>query len=224
MNSFHRLLYVALLSLLPLSLAAQGGWHVQNPWPSASSLTGISMRSSQSAVAVGYNGVVIATIDGGKSWRNLDVGLHHHLYGVQFIDEMNGHIVGLDGVILATSDGGESWSEQKSGVGDYLNAVSFSDPLHGLVVGGTLIPSGSILQTSDGGSTWTKRATPKNTAWNDVCFRDGRNCWVAGESGVILHSSNGGVDWAVQRSGGLRLTSIAFCDSLHGAALGDEGV
>lgn len=69
--------------------------------------------------AVGYNGSIVHSNDGGAHWekqRNGDNPLlkRWHLNGVFFQDEQRGYAVGDKGLIVATTDGGRSWNEIKN--------------------------------------------------------------------------------------------------------------
>ena len=67
--------------------------------------------------AVGENGVILHTSDGGESWKDQTSGTEETLRSVAFADEKNGWAVGGDfgvGAILRTSDGGETWELEDS--------------------------------------------------------------------------------------------------------------
>lgn len=66
--------------------------------------------------AVGYNGSIVHSSNGGSTWekqRNGDNPLlkRWRLNGVFFQDDRHGYAVGDKGLIIATHDGGNSWSE-----------------------------------------------------------------------------------------------------------------
>lgn len=63
--------------------------------------------------AVGGEGVIIATADGGRTWRPQASGVGEDLYDVRFFDEVEGWAVGRGGVLLHTRDGGRTWAEAK---------------------------------------------------------------------------------------------------------------
>ena len=66
--------------------------------------------------AVGRDGTVLATQNGGESWQTQTSGTTKSLYSVYFAaDGQRGWAVGQDGTILVTKNGGESWQPQKSG-------------------------------------------------------------------------------------------------------------
>lgn len=107
--------------------------------PVSSDLVAVSFPSAQQGWAVGHDGVVLATSDGGATWvRQLDgrrVGelmlAHYRAKGpaewvaeaerfaaqgaessfldVWFADERTGFVVGAFNLILRTTDGGQSW-------------------------------------------------------------------------------------------------------------------
>ena len=58
---------------------------------------------------------------------------------------------------------------------------------------------------------------------NKVQFVDANTGWAVGDSGLILHTSNGGADWIQQVSGtNLKLVDISFVDSNTGWVLGND--
>ncbi len=76
---------------------------------------------------------------------------------------------------------------------------------------------------------------PASAVWTDagwlgvtlrcVTFIDSNVGFVAGDSGVIIKTENGGVRWRVVRSGGTeRITGITFADSTTGWAVAQSGV
>ncbi len=63
--------------------------------------------------AVGGEGVIIATTDGGRTWRPQGSGVGDDLYDVKFFDEAEGWAVGRGGALLHTTDGGRTWADTK---------------------------------------------------------------------------------------------------------------
>jgi photosystem II stability/assembly factor-like uncharacterized protein len=59
--------------------------------------------------AVGGEGVILATVDGGHTWRPQRSGVGEDLYDVRFFDGAEGWAVGRGGVMLHTTDGGRTW-------------------------------------------------------------------------------------------------------------------
>src|SRR5690606_21463134 len=57
-----------------------------------------------------------------------------------------------------------------------------------------------------------------------VHFIDSLNGWICGNNGVIIHTKDGGLNWALQESGiNSNLRKIRFADLQNGWAIGDSG-
>jgi photosystem II stability/assembly factor-like uncharacterized protein len=70
-------------------------------------------------------GTILATVDGGATWRPQSSGTQQTLWSVHFADASRGGAVG--GTILATVDGGATWKPQSSGTQQTLWSVHFAD-------------------------------------------------------------------------------------------------
>ena len=60
--------------------------------------------------AVGAGGAILATHDGGRTWRPQASGIGNDLFDVKFFDEREGWAVGTGGALLHTRDGGRTWA------------------------------------------------------------------------------------------------------------------
>jgi photosystem II stability/assembly factor-like uncharacterized protein len=79
-------------------------------------------------IAVGSNGTILRSEDGGENWKQIDLNLKEWLYAVAFADALRGYAVGANGIILRTDDGGVKWKDQESGISSNLFAVSVASP------------------------------------------------------------------------------------------------
>jgi photosystem II stability/assembly factor-like uncharacterized protein len=71
--------------------------------------------------AVGLDGTVIATTDGGARWQPQASGTQAWLTSITFTaDGQRGWAVGEDGTLIATTDGGARWQPQASGTQEWL--------------------------------------------------------------------------------------------------------
>jgi photosystem II stability/assembly factor-like uncharacterized protein len=208
-------------------------------------ILGIHRGTGGQAWAVGKNGVILHTKDGGREWKLESSGTTQTLCAVSFahktaegggpIQEV-GFAVGASGTILSTQDGGLSWVKQGSGVKDNLLGVQALDKTTAYTVGAF----GTFLSTFDGGATWTKykfsweKFIPRvieeqgglvEPNLNAVCFVTPAIGWVAGEFGLILHTRDGGRTWTSQRNGGKlgQLFDVKFRDERTGWAVGQRG-
>jgi photosystem II stability/assembly factor-like uncharacterized protein len=76
-------------------------------------LNAVWFASALRGWAVGGEGVILATVDGGLTWRPQSSGVGDDLYDVQFFDEEEGWAVGRGGALLHTTDGGRTWADTK---------------------------------------------------------------------------------------------------------------
>jgi photosystem II stability/assembly factor-like uncharacterized protein len=71
---------------------------------------------------------------------------------------------------------------------------------------------------------WYQQNSGTTANLNSVHFEDSNNGWAVGDSGIILHTTNGGQEWLTQTSGTINyLTEVWFTDLNIGWAVGDSG-
>ncbi|MFZ3326179.1 MAG: YCF48-related protein, partial [Methylocella sp.] len=145
-------------------------------------LIGVHFADAQAGWAVGEEGTILATRDGGASWKAQQSGTGNRLYGVHFADAQTGWAVGEGGTILATRDGGASWKAQQSGTGNFLTGVHFADAQTGWAVG----DGGTILATRDGGASWKAQQSGTHYTLHGVYFADAQSGWAVGGGGTML--------------------------------------
>ena len=94
------------------------------------------------------DGAILATSNGGATWKAQSSGTGASLEGVTFANASDGWAVGYTGTIVATSNGGATWAPQYSGEDQYfLTGVAFANASDGWAVG----DDGAILATISGG-------------------------------------------------------------------------
>lgn len=173
--------------------------------------------------AVGANGVVRVTTDGGATWSAKNSGLLSVLTAVKAVDATTVWATGTGGIILRSTDGGDTWTGQISGTTQDLRAIAAADRNRAWVVGGNSSAGvAPLLATSDGGLTWTQQNGAPGW-FNDVHFASPTTGWAVGP-GLLLGTTDGGATWTAQRSGTAReLHRVRFADPLTGwiAAEGD---
>ena len=69
-------------------------------------LFGVSFTDANNGTAVGSDGLILRTTDGGANWTNQTSGTTSFLNDVSFTDTNNGTAVGENGTILRTTNGG----------------------------------------------------------------------------------------------------------------------
>jgi photosystem II stability/assembly factor-like uncharacterized protein len=112
---------------LHISALAQSGWFWQNPLPQGHSLRSIDFADNNTGWAVGTNGTILKTTNGGTHWTLQTSGTTTELRSVDFADNSTGWAVGEVGTILRTTNSGTNWTPQSSGITNWLWEVEFAD-------------------------------------------------------------------------------------------------
>ncbi len=157
-------------------------------------LRAVQFLDADIGYAVGDEGVILKTIDGGKTWELLPSGVRGSLRSVHMLTPLAGWVVGREelshgagsaGIVLCTQDGGESWRRLYTDTIPGLNHVRFGDANTGCMAGdGTdQYPTG-IFVTNDGGRHWQPVSGPRCTTWLGGDFLNGKNAALAG-AGVV---------------------------------------
>ncbi len=176
----------------------------------------IDFAGSNVGWAVGYNGFIIKTTDGGGSWVSCSVTQKRMetLYDVDAIDEKTVFVVGNDDLILKSTDGGSTWSSVPrifSSSTDY-RAVLFMNPRTGIVAG----LGSRIARTTDGGRTWSVVHDPggPRTLWS-LGWNKKNVLLAVGTSSEVLRSTDGGQTWKVLLLPGM--TTLTFYSVVFGS-------
>lgn len=182
-------------------------------------LYSIDILDNETAVAVGYGGVMIRTRDRGENWEVIETPAEHWLAGVDFIDKKTGYVVGGSAdhpVLWKTTDGGDIWTPIHQRLPEdtadcQLRDVKFLTLQRGFAVG----TDGLILETKDAGETW-QRKDAGTDAWLRALHVRGDLIHVAGK-GVMLRSEDLGETWAkLPIPEKRKLVDVAFTTDSHG--------
>ena len=163
--------------------------------------------------AVGYDGVILRTTNGGKAWTTSVAGnvLTYDLNSVSFRrykgyrgspDSLVGVAVGANGTTFMSRDGGITWTQI---MGDFeakktLRKVQMLDSLYWYAVG----EKDKILRTTNAGSQWAHLDNDVKPEFWGVAFTDSSHGIAVGDSatqaggwtdGKIYATSDGGKHW-----------------------------
>ncbi|MBV9124927.1 MAG: hypothetical protein JO112_16355, partial [Planctomycetes bacterium] len=177
----------ALVASAFLTLPAQAG-ELRNYEDAA--LHAVQFVDRNEGWAVGDEGVVWHTMDGGLLWEKQPTGVRASLRSLHFLNPYTGWVVGREelphgagsvGVLLFTEDGGLTWRQAGLDAFPGLNYVRFLDNTKGFVAGdGTdQFPTG-VLATVDSGRTWRPVQGSRRPSWLTGDFSDGQNGMLAG--------------------------------------------
>lgn len=168
---------------------------------------------------VGDKGLILATTNGGLSWREQRSGSDAQLFHLGFQGN-KGWVVGTGGVILHTDDAGRNWYPQHSGSTEDLNRVYLISDRVGLITG----DNGLLLRTENGGATWERVSLNVREPLFGMSFIDKKTGWVVGYQGRIIRTYDGGRNWVEQDSGTTGdLFSVSFYKN-RGYAIGRDGL
>lgn len=106
------------------------------------------------------------------------------------------------------------WYAQPSGTNYALKSLHFTDINTGYACG-----YNNVLKTTNGGTNWIKTTLEGNH--QSIKFVDINTGYLAGDSGKIFKTINGGSGWVLQSSGTVsHLTSVNFFNSQTGIVTG----
>lgn len=177
-----------LFILITLPLYAQ--WDIQASGVTVG-LIDIHCISEDFVVAVGMDGTIVKTIDGGLNWVQKNSGTTAYLEEVEFGSPNVGYIIG-GAKLLKTLDAGESWSSIPVEGSNYFNGLSCLNE-NTFFVGVNCI----IKKTTNGGASFV---TISN---NNIegCIRDiqfiNESVGYFTDDFYLYKTTDGGSNWAI---------------------------
>ena len=195
------------------------GWNVC--YSGSNGLTRVFTLDWGNAYAVGYNGFMLRTTNGGLSWEELSTNTTKDLYDVKFLDTQTGFICGSDGTLLKSIDGGNTWTQCTTNTTLHLKSICFIDDKIAFISGSDrpdpwpyVCGTGIILKTVDGGQSFIpcmslNAGIQRIAAYNkDTCLAICNGLYLGGPGNLILKTTNGGISWQTCIKCGINLTSI----------------
>ncbi|HTS10811.1 MAG TPA: YCF48-related protein [Candidatus Limnocylindrales bacterium] len=169
--------------------------------------------------ASGSKGVILRSVDGGKTWKRLHVdgGDSLDFRGIVAFDEKTVYVIsignGENSRIYKTEDGGANWNLQyRDGRKDFfLDAIACDSPTRCFALSDPMDGKFLLLATTDG-EHWNQRprenmpaALPKEGAFaasNSSLAVDGENIYfgTGGPAARVFQSKNGGRTWSVTQT------------------------
>ncbi|MBX7274266.1 MULTISPECIES: WD40/YVTN/BNR-like repeat-containing protein [Pseudomonadaceae] len=175
----------------------------QSEVPVSVSLTSVHFVSDLQGWAVGHDGVILNSMDGGASWQ-----LHFDGFALNqlllesteraFLEAEQAFESGeldertFEDLSFALED-----LQHMTGIGATrpLMKIWFADARSGFALGAY----NTLLRTADGGETWqshgAKLDNPQNFHLNAITASANGDLFIVGESGLVLRSSNQGEAW-----------------------------
>lgn len=182
-------------------------------------LLGVDFVTNKVGWAVGENGTILHTRNGGITWE-AQSNPTHLLFDVCITSNNMAFVVGDRGTILQTLDGGMNWNPQDSRTAECFGGTHFVTSQKGWAVA----EAGVILHTTNGGAVWLPQKSNTTQDLLAVFFIDDETGWCVGSAGEIVHTADGGKTWNQQRSGvKVNLFDIHFTSKKKGWVVGPFG-
>jgi len=185
MKNTKILLLVLFLFAPELYSQVQSGWYWVNPQPQGHNLTSVIYLNTNTLIAVGWNGTILRSTNGGQYWGNYRFSTTRDFNNVKFVDQNIGFVVGDSGLILKTTDSGLNWTRLSYYSNDNFRDLSFVNPSTGFVGGYS-----KLLKTTNGGINFE---TIPNIDGVFVHFFDSNTGYCGGYG--VKKTTNGGVNW-----------------------------
>jgi len=231
MKQFY--LITILFAILSLNVLGQEGWTEQTS-PSSLGLLGVYAIDSLDVWAVGEEGLIIHTTDGGNTWDSIPSGTSDLLMTVEFINADTGWVGGSNSEnetrVYRTTDGGLNWISQILDVSQDLNVwdVDFIEGPPGEAMRGyTASGLGHVFKTVDYGETWEAMSGQcgESNFWS--CYMlDSITGWFVGMPSntnpyTIMYTEDGGGNFNEQiNPKEVNLRSVSFGTKEKGVATG----
>ena len=154
------------------------------------SLTTLRRGAASAVFALGRDGALDKSTDGGRTWSSGSVSTSDDVIDVAFPTDQIGYALDSSGTLLKTNNGGTSWSILNTGTSRTPRAVVAVDSRVILLIG----PRG-IRRSTDGGESFS--AITGELVNKAILFRasaSGKKV-VAGGSNILLGSTNSGKTW-----------------------------
>jgi len=183
-------------------------------------LFAIDLISESEGWIVGRKGTILHTTDGGANWKPQTGASKDHLFDVDFVDPLHGWAVGNFGTLVRTVDGGKTWAKVKIALADEdedeEDDEEYGDEDEEM--------GDDSYEAEEASADDEEEEETFDRLLNGVVFVDRKQGWIAGESGVLLHTIDGGDTWVEQDSGEWApLYSLVFTDAQTGLAAGSDG-
>lgn len=237
MSRIARLLAPA-TALLALALAAPtgasvqvgaAGWQWGNPLPQGNTIRSLAFAGG-SGYAVGDFGTVLATDDGGATWRGLISGTLENLREVQAIDQ-NSLFAGGGCVGRRSDDGGKTFTRVAFTPVEFncrqpLAAAWFATEQIGYIV----LADGTTIRTDNNGLSFASRTPIPGTGAaggsakpTDIVFTGADSGLAATSGGKVYRTTDGANTWTLVADYGRTVQAFALAGTSVIAA-GDQGL
>ena len=157
-------------------------------------LTASHMHGAHLGFAVGHDGVILRTENGGLSWEIVHYAPEEErpLLDVWFADDKRGFAVGAFGYFLYTEDQGDSWHHETIGEADYHLNVIASSADSKVYIGAE---TGIAYRSNNAGTDWQELTPPYSGSWFGALALNNDTVFLCGLRGSLYRSRDAGTTW-----------------------------
>ncbi len=164
-----------------------------------SPLLDVWFRDENTGFAVGAYGMFLGTQDAGKTWVDVSSRIENidgwHLNAIEANGDGVVYIAGEKGILFRSDDGGDNWITLTSPYGgSYFGAMTGAGNDDIYVFG----LQGNSFKSSDRGATWVRSKSKNTNGLMDGVVIGSKSVVMVGNSGVILTSKDGGLNFSMQ--------------------------
>jgi len=193
------------------------------PPANTNDLSAVSMANAFVGCAVGTNGTILLTNNGGVNWTPVQAAINGNITGVQMYNLNLAIISTSTGFVYQTLNGGLSWSQIYDSGGIPFNSVSFKDSTLVFIVGdgGKIVKIAGNPTSGFSVPTIVNPTIPINANCTGVSFA-GSTGYCVGTDGKVY----GGSTWGEQTISGTNnasLNALTFLNGNFGFAVGNNG-
>jgi photosystem II stability/assembly factor-like uncharacterized protein len=205
---------ITLLSMSAMCFITFGQWSDQNSGIT-NDLNNVFFTNNNDGWALGRQGKLIHTSNGGSSWAEQNSGTSEDLHGIFMVNNNVGYAVGNKGKISKYN--GSTWTAVNTSETRDVFGVYFINENTGWAVGDW----GRLYRTTNGGGSWVNQNNDAMASYkyNAVHMFNENDGFAVGTSGRIARYN--GSSWAGQTSGiTTELLGAHFLNSNFGFAVG----
>jgi photosystem II stability/assembly factor-like uncharacterized protein len=189
-------------------------------WQADAELTDVFFLNANCGWAVGAQGVILRTINGGREWKEIgQVNSNPIVAELSFQEKINAMQSGQRTAVTGVADGR---SDQPQKFRCRFESVFFIDEQNGWVAGGYDVPylahsRGILLRTSDGGASWRRVKGALLPRIKRIHFANRSQGWAVGEHGnlfgtSLFSTSDGGESWSSQTQMARTAETLGYLD------------
>ncbi|MCU6497059.1 YCF48-related protein [Rugamonas sp. A1-17] len=173
--------------------------------PVSVTLTAVFFPTPRNGWAVGHDGVILRSDDGGGRWSKQFDGNRANALVIDAAQRRLREAGAVNGASAAAQEAQRALEDAQAGAkfgpSRPLFDVWFRNTSEGIVVGSF----GQLFHTADGGRSWAlwreRIANPDNLHYNAISVTGQGALLIAGEGGRVYRSIDGGASWATLDTG-----------------------